>query len=70
MATRHVGDIDTFEPRSGSSDTDAAAIPTPWRWFAFVWLDWENVAGRSPALCTQCQGEVISLTVLVVFHWE
>lgn len=38
MATRHVGDIDTFEPRSGSSDTDTAAVPTPRRWFAFVWF--------------------------------
>lgn len=36
MATRHVGDIDAFEPRSGSPDSDT--IPMRRRWFAFVWF--------------------------------
>ncbi|TWW58574.1 hypothetical protein D4764_06G0001040 [Takifugu flavidus] len=57
MATRHVGDIDAFEPRSGSPDPGAAAVPTPRRWFAFV-----RVTGMI--------GEVISLPVPVLLDWE
>lgn len=65
-----------FEPQSGSSehrrDSDAAA---PVRLCLLYWDYWDCYwRGRGggtwlAALCAQCQGEVISLTV-VVFYWE
>lgn len=63
----------THTHKSGSAVSDAGAIPMLWRWFAFVWFTGigvtgggggrKNVAGCSPTLRSQCQGEVISLMV-------
>lgn len=70
---RDIGSLEAHTKKSGSAVSDAGAIPMLWRWFPFVWFTGigvtgggggrKNVAGCSPTLRSQCQGEVISLMV-------